>query len=256
MAQSITTLLAILATFVVNSLSNLFPPKGLNVGEIANTILSGVLITPANYAFAIWGVIYVGLIAYGVYQLRPQQRQDIHIRRVNLLLIAACCAQVIWIYLFTLRLFGISILAMLGILAPLVLAYRILYADQRVSRDRQWMARIPFSIYLAWIAVATVVNVASALYAGNWSGWGISPVVWTAVMIGVTGAIAAYVVWVQRDLAFLCVFLWAYGAIAQRQLSVPIIRGTAVGIILILILWFLWVTWFFAQRSKSVDSLP
>ncbi|MEO0491633.1 MAG: tryptophan-rich sensory protein, partial [Cyanobacteria bacterium J06659_2] len=61
------TLVAILATLMVNTLSNFFPPGGQNVGEISNTVLSGVLITPANYAFAIWGLIYIGLIAYGVY---------------------------------------------------------------------------------------------------------------------------------------------------------------------------------------------
>jgi ammonia channel protein AmtB len=75
---AILTWIAILGTLLVNSLSNFFPPGGQNVGEIANTILAGVLITPANYAFAIWGVIYVGLIAYGVYQ---SQRPNVSIQR-------------------------------------------------------------------------------------------------------------------------------------------------------------------------------
>jgi hypothetical protein len=52
---AIATAIAIVATLVVNTLSNLYPPGGQNVGEIANTVLAGVLITPANYAFAIWG---------------------------------------------------------------------------------------------------------------------------------------------------------------------------------------------------------
>ncbi|MGL4622150.1 MAG: tryptophan-rich sensory protein, partial [Chroococcidiopsis sp.] len=65
---SLATLFAILATLGVNVLSNFFPVRGLNIGEIANTILQGVQITPANYAFAIWGLIYLGLIAYGIYQ--------------------------------------------------------------------------------------------------------------------------------------------------------------------------------------------
>ncbi len=51
------TLLAIIATLSVNILSNFFPPQGLNIGEIANTILQGVQITPSNYAVAIWGLI-------------------------------------------------------------------------------------------------------------------------------------------------------------------------------------------------------
>lgn len=66
---AIATTVAIIATLLVNTLSNLFPLGGQNVGQISNTLLSGVLITSANYAFSIWGLIYVGLIAYGFYQL-------------------------------------------------------------------------------------------------------------------------------------------------------------------------------------------
>ena len=102
------TLFAILATLSVNVLSNFFPPKGLSIGEVANTILQGVQITPANYAFAIWGLIYLGLIAYGIYQLRPTERGNPTLRRVDFLLIIACIAQIAWVYLFTLSLFWFS----------------------------------------------------------------------------------------------------------------------------------------------------
>lgn len=226
---AIATAIAILATLLVNTLSNFFPPGGANVGEIANTILGGVLITPANYAFAIWGLIYVGLIAYGVYQLRPNQRTDVMIRRVDTLLILACVAQVIWIYLFTLQLFWVSVLAMLVILGSLIGAY-LAFDIGRVpaSRDRRWMAHIPFSVYLGWISVATVVNIASALYASNWNGWGISGVTWTVIMILVSAIIAGIVAIQRVDLPFVLVFVWAYGAIALRHLDTAAIWITAV----------------------------
>lgn len=132
----IATLIAILTTLIVNILSNFFPPQGLNIGEIANTILQGVQITPANYAFAIWGLIYLGLIAYGIYQLRPEQRSHPTIRRVDSLLIIACIAQMVWVYLFTMRLFWLSVVAMLAILLPLIGAYLQLGTGQeRVSRS-------------------------------------------------------------------------------------------------------------------------
>ncbi|HEY9642894.1 MAG TPA: hypothetical protein V6C57_20565, partial [Coleofasciculaceae cyanobacterium] len=123
MGLPIATLIAIFATLVVNALSNFFPPAGLNIGAIANTVLQGVQITPANYAFAIWGVIYLGLIAYGLYQFQPAQRGDATLRRVDVLLIIACLAQSAWVYLFTLQQFWASVLAMLLILLPLIGAY-------------------------------------------------------------------------------------------------------------------------------------
>jgi hypothetical protein len=223
------TLIAILATLSVNILSNFFPARGANIGKIANTILQGVQITPANYAFAIWGVIYLGLITYGFYQLRPMERGNPTIRRVDSLLIIACIAQIAWVYLFTLRLFWLSVVAMLAILLPLIGAYlQLETGKERVSRERKWMAHVPFSIYLGWISVATIVNIASALYISGWDGWGISAEGWTVIMLIVGAVIAAMVAIQGADIAFTLVFIWAYVAIAIRQLDAPSIWITAV----------------------------
>ena len=224
----IATLIAIFATLSFNILSNFFPPRGANIGKISNTILQGVQVTPANYAFAIWGLIYLGLITYGFYQLRPSVRGNPTITQVDFLLITACIAQIAWVYLFTLHLFWLSVVAMLGILLPLIGAYGQLKNDPRVSREQKWMAHIPFSIYLGWISVATIVNVASALYISNWDGWGISAAAWTAIMIVVGAFVAAIVAIQQADIAFTLVFVWAYVAIAIRQLNEPTIWITAV----------------------------
>ncbi|MBD1999362.1 tryptophan-rich sensory protein [Leptolyngbya sp. FACHB-541] len=229
MGLAIATLLAILATLTVNALSNFFPPEGLNIGEIANTVLQGVQITPANYAFAIWGLIYLGLITYGVYQLGPSRRSEPRIRRASGFLIIACLAQIIWVYLFTTQLFWLSVVAMLGILLSLIAAYLQLGIGHiRASRSQRWQAFAPFSIYLGWISVATVVNVASALYSNGWTGWGISDVSWTVIMLIVSAIIAAIVAVQRADVAFTLVFVWAYVAIAIRQLNTPAIWITAV----------------------------
>lgn len=247
---AIATLFAILATLTINVLSNFFPLKGANIGEISNTILQGVQITPANYAFAIWGLIYIGLIAYGIYQLRPTQRQDPTLQRVSILLIIACVAQIVWVYLFTMRFFWLSVVAMLVILLSLIGAYLKLGVGKvRTLRDRQWLAHIPLSIYLGWISVATVVNIASALYISNWDGWGVNAVNWTAIMLVVATVIAAIVAIKRADVAFTCVFIWAYIAIAIRQVDNPTISITAVvsavvlGILLIL------------SKNKTVKSI-
>ncbi|XWK88314.1 MAG: tryptophan-rich sensory protein [Phormidium sp.] len=225
---SIATLVAIFATLIVNILSNFFPPGGRNIGEIANTILQGVLITPANYAFAIWGLIYLGLIAYSLYQFHPLQRGRSTIQQVNALVILASLAQIFWVYLFTLQLFWLSVLAMLIILLPLIRTYLLLRSSRlQVSRERRWFAQIPFSIYLAWISVATIVNIASALYISGWDGWGINDTGWTAIMLIIGTVIAAIVAIQKGDVAFTLVYVWAYVAIALRHLANPVIWITA-----------------------------
>lgn len=233
---ALATPVAVVGTLAVNTLSNFFPPGGQNVGEIANTTLAGVLITPENYAFAIWGLIYLGLIAYSVYQFEPSRRGDTTIRQANKLLIVACIAQIIWIFLFTLQFFALSILAMLVILLPLIAAYLALGADRAgLNRRRRWFAQYPFSIYLGWISVATVVNVASALYMTGWNQWGLSDPVWTSIMIFVSAAIAALVILKRRDIAFTLIFAWAYTAIAVRHADSTLIWGSAAIAILALL---------------------
>ena len=68
MIRQWSNLIAILATFLMNIYVNISPPGGQTIGEISNTIFKDVLITPASYAFAIWGLIYLGLISFGIYQ--------------------------------------------------------------------------------------------------------------------------------------------------------------------------------------------
>lgn len=250
------TLAAILGTFAVNAWSNIFPINGLSIGQIANTLFTQVQILPANYAFSIWGVIYLGLIGFGVYQLLPNQRHNPVLRRVDYLLIIACVVQAIWVVLFLLRQFWWSTIAMLGILLPLIGIYLSLGIGQRdrhsgrISRQEKWLAHVPFSIYLGWISVATIVNVAVSLYHNNWNGFGIAPSVWTAIMMGVAGAIAALIAVQRRDVAYPLVIVWALIAIAIRQSSVPLIVSVAVGVAIVLSLLVL-ASWFKSSRSSS-----
>ncbi|PZV08165.1 MAG: hypothetical protein DCF21_20970 [Leptolyngbya sp.] len=244
--------MAVLGAVVFNTLFNRFPPGGQSVGEIANTILAGVLITPANYAFAIWGIVYLGLFAYAIYQFHPQRRQDPQLQRVNWLLIVACIAQSVWIGLFSIQQFGWSILAMLGILIPLMGIYLTLgIGRERVSRQRRWMAHIPFSLYLGWISVATIVNVASALYASNWGGWGISSVTWTVAMIVVAAIIGELVIYRHGDVAFTLVFVWAFVAIAVRQSEIPAVRWISLIVAGVMLLWLALVKLGLPLRSQG-----
>lgn len=252
---AIATAIAIVAAVVFNTLFNRFPPSGQNVGEIANTVLDGVLITPANYAFAIWGLIYLGLFAYAVYQFHPERRQEAQIQRVNGLLIVACIVQTLWILLFTMQWFNWSVVAMVALLLALIGSYTTLNIGRdRISRQRRWMAHIPFSLYLGWISVATIVNVASALYASSWGGGGISAVTWTVAMIAVAALVAAAVIYLRRDVAFTLVFVWALVAIAVRQSDIPAIRWTALASAGVLLIWLAVANYALPQRPTPSRS--
>jgi hypothetical protein len=234
-------LTAILAAFGINVWANIAPINGLTIGAISNTFFQNVLIVPANYAFAIWGLIYLGLITFGVYQVLPTQRQNPRLRRMGYLLVVASLAQIAWVFFFLYRLFTLSLVAMVAILLSLIGIYlRLGIGSARVSRTEKWQVNIPLSIYLAWISVATIVNVALTLYHLGWGGWGISPAVWTVIVLIVGAAIAAIVSIQRADIAFVLVIVWAYVAIAVRQANLSAIAitagGGAIALILLLLL--------------------
>lgn len=229
--RQITTLAAVLGSIAINTLSNVFPLNGVSVGELSNTLFASVQIIPANYAFAIWGLVYIGLITFGIYQLQPTQRENPRLHHSGYLLAIACLSQCAWIYLFLSRLFPLSNLAMLGILIPLIVLYqRLEIGRERVSRQERGFIHLPISIYLGWISVATIVNVAIGLYSLNWDGWGIAPSVWTVVMMTIASVIAAAISVQRHDTAYVLVIVWALVAIAIRQANTPLIAMTGWGL--------------------------
>ena len=231
------TFTAIIGAFVVNVVSNIFPLNGLSIGEISNTVFAEVLIIPANYAFAIWGLIYLGLFALAIYQLLPKQRSDGYLRKTGYLLVIASVAQGIWVYLFLSRLFALSVIAMVLILASLIAVYmRLDIGRKGVSKIKKWCVHFPISIYLGWISVATIVNVASWLYFVEWNGWGISAELWTAMMLLVASLIAAFFVNKRRDFAYTGVTVWALIAIAIKQWNNSLLRNLALILAIALIL--------------------
>ncbi len=233
--RQIVTLLSIITAFGMNVFANISPPNGLTIGEISQQIFKDVLITPASYAFAIWGLIYLGLISLAIYQALPSQRNDALLRQIGYKLAIASIAQTIWVICFLYRQYAVSFLAMLCILLPLIAAYWSLPFKSRISRWQKWLIRTPISIYLAWISVATVVNGAVVLSSWQWGGWGISAVGWTVIMLLVAGFITHFVTIPRFDLAYAGVFVWALIAIAIKNSEIILISGTAIGLSIALI---------------------
>jgi hypothetical protein len=235
--RQIINLIAIVAAFVINIVANIAPFNGQTIGEISNTLFQDVLITPANYAFAIWGLIYLGLISFAIYQALPAQRQNSQLRRMGYLVAIASLAQIIWIFFFLYNLFALSLVAMLGILFPLIGAYQSLRnGDRFTGRQQKWLVYFPISIYLGWISVATIVNGAIVLDYWNWNGWGISAQIWTVIMLLVATAIAVTVSIRRVDLAYTGVFVWAFVAIAVRNSNNLLIAATAGGLAIVLVI--------------------
>ncbi len=217
---------AALVALVVNGMANAIPLNGQTTAAVSDKF--PVYFVPAGYVFAIWGVIYLGWIAFVVYQALPAQRENPRLQRIGWLFALGCVANASWIFLWHYEYFPLTAVVMLSLLALLIAIYlRLDIGRQRVSTVEKWCVDIPFSLYLGWICVATIANVTDLLYYWKWDALGIAPETWAVIMLLAATAIALAVALTRADVAFLLVIVWSFAGIAVKQGSVPLVANTA-----------------------------
>ena len=217
---------AIVVTLAVNILANTVPFNGQNTGEISDRFK--VYFVPAGYVFAIWGVIYLGLIAFAIFQALPSQAENPRLRRLGYLFAIANLANAIWLFFWHYNQFVMSLFAMLTLLGLLIATYLILEIGcTRVSAGERWMIQLPVSVYLGWISVATIANVSDVLYYLQWNGFGIKPESWAVLMLAVAVILAVMMALSRRDVAFLLVFLWSFIGIGIKQSDTKLVSISA-----------------------------
>lgn len=214
--RQIINLVAVFATITMNILANALPLNGLNTGEISDRF--EVYFVPAGYVFAIWFLIYVGLIAFGIYQALPSQRENPRLVRVGYLFVLSCLANIAWLFMWHYEQFVGSLVAMLVLLGCLIAIYlRLGIGRSQVPAAERWLVQVPFSIYLGWITVATVANITDVLFFLEWDGWGLSAEAWFVIVLGAVAAIATSMALLRSDVAYLLVLVWALIGIALKH---------------------------------------
>jgi benzodiazapine receptor len=226
--------LAFLITIIVNALAgstSLLNNK--TTADISDQFTS--LVTPAGYVFSIWGIIYTLLLIFIVYQALPGQRdKDFH-KEIGSLFILSCAFNIIWLFLWQYEYIILSVLLMLGLLSTLIMIYlRLNIGKSPIELRERLSVHLPFSVYLGWITIATIADVAAAHVSINWDGLGLSPVTWFMAVVMVALAITLLVLLTRRDIAYSLVIIWALIGIAVKQFGNPSIVMTS-GIIAFII---------------------
>ncbi|HSN78140.1 MAG TPA: TspO/MBR family protein, partial [Anaerolineae bacterium] len=226
LTRQILIVVAVVATITVNGLANALPINGLQTGEISDSF--PVYFTPAGYVFAIWGVIYLGLLAYAIYQALPAQRQNPRLRSIRTLFLVGSLANVAWILLWHYQLFPLTLVAMLVLLGTLI----GIYLRLRIGRSSPPLVErlavdLPFSIYLGWITVATIANVTALLSYWNWNGFGVSQEAWLVITLAVALVVATLMALTRSDVAFLLVLAWAFAGIGVKHATVEPVAPAA-----------------------------
>ncbi|MBU1369918.1 MAG: tryptophan-rich sensory protein, partial [Bacteroidetes bacterium] len=209
-----------------------------NTGAINNKTVGSVsdnldnLFTPAGYAFAIWGVIYLGLLVLGIYMVVRAFNDDGHnafIAKAAPTLILAHLGNAIWLWFWLNEATGISVIVMGFILIMLILTVLRLNM-QRWDAPLKFIALVwwPIDLYFGWISVATIANISAYLGKLNWTG-GISELNWTIIMISIASLLALFMIFTRNMREYAGVFIWAFIAIAVRHFDqIPAIFWTAI----------------------------
>ncbi len=209
--RSILVLLATIGTIVFNTLAANGLVGGVTPAEISDRYPTPI--TPAGYAFAIWSLIYLGLIIFSIYQLLPANVA--RFRSIRSLFIISCVLNCGWIYFWH----NDQIALCLGIISALLLTlffinWRLLNTS---SLTEYWFVKAPFSIYFGWVTAATLVNFAIFLKATSTD---ISGGTWTAIAVILIALAATLGVLVRFRLSnylYPLAIAWALTAIGVKQ---------------------------------------
>lgn len=219
-ADWIGNIVAFVAVIVVNFMSNAVPLGGQTTGEISAAYPA--LFTPSGFTFAIWGLIYLSLAAFVVYQSLPSQRDSATVARISPWFKLNCLANAAWIFAWHYDLLIVSLVLMLGILVSLIQIFRV------VGSESAFVLRFPFSLYTGWVTVATIANLSVVQLAYGLDDAGLTAIQWTWLKLAVAGAIGAIVISRTRNAIYVAVIAWAAFGIYSKQSATPEVAGAAI----------------------------
>ena len=248
--NQIITILVTVLTITVNGLANALPLNGQGTGEISDRF--DIYFVPAGYVFSIWGLIYLGLVAFTFYQALPAQRDNLLLKKIYPAYWIGNLANAVWIFLWHYEVFSLTLVMMLTILASLLYLYvQISKVGSDLDRNQKWFVKLPVSIYLGWISVATIANVSQVLFYFDWGGWGISPTAWTVILLAIATVLGLLMLWRENDIAYVLVLVWAFVGINNSQADTALVASVAWFASVILIVAVI-VVYFLKRRSTRM----
>lgn len=222
-------ILGFIGVLVVNSMAVLLPLNNRTTEELSDMYPN--LFVPAGLTFSIWGVIYVLLLLFTLYQaadlFRGKSDRTAFVERTGLLYLASSLFNIGWILAWHYEQVLLSVFIMLGLLVTLITLY-LNIGDRFKSFGEKLMTKVPISVYLGWISVAIVANITALLVDIGWDGFGISQEIWTYVMMGAAFLLAVLMKLQRDDMPYGLVIIWALAGIAVKRFATePFFAGVS-----------------------------
>ena len=227
---------------VINALAEYLPLGIGSTGAISEKYKN--LFTPAPITFAIWGIIYLLLALFIVYQMNFSAKNWYAVEMVKAIgfwFIVSCIMNIGWMFSWHYDMIYLSVAYMIGLLLSLIMVT----SELRQLDSPPLLARVAgygFYIYLGWICAATIANISVLLVKLNWGRIGISEQIWTVIIILVGACIGMMFILFNRNYISAAAIIWAYCGILIKHIGQKgfagqyalVIAATIVGIVLIL----------------------
>lgn len=243
--RALLSLLIFIGTIAVNALANILPINNLNTGQVSE--LYPNLFTPAGLTFSIWSAIYLLLLSFVI--LAWSRRNDPFIQQLLPWFIVSCFLNITWILLWHYLFIELSVVVMISLLLVLTKIFLLLQSHTMHDLKERIFIELPFTLYFAWICVATIANISALLVSLSWDGEPVAPEIWSLIMMLMATLLAIYITEKYTAPAFALVVMWAlFGIYWKWRLSefTFIING---GVILILILGGVFIHTFSRKRK-------
>ncbi len=214
---ALSSLLILSATLYINFLGGTGAINDISTGEVSAHYPA--LFTPAGSTFAIWSVIYLLNISFIVVQLlesfKSEGKGDMRLTKV---FAGICLLNVGWIFAWHHEALEISVILMLGLLISLIYAF-LLSQKTELVRAGGAITKANFSVYLAWICVATIANLSALLISWGVPYQDITAVVLTLVVISVATFLATWQLFRFKNAWYAAVTVWALYGIYKARIA-------------------------------------
>lgn len=227
------TLLTYIIMITLNALASILPINGRDTGQISDFYAN--LFAPAGITFSIWGLIYLLLLGYSIYQFSIYRTKNDNIKKllimISFVFTINSIANSFWILAWHYDNILLSLILMLVILSTLIVI-NIRLRNEKLSFIQHIFIRLPFTVYLGWITVATVANVTTYLVSIGWNRFGIAEYLVTDVIIIVAALIGFVATIYYKSIAYALVIIWAYAGIALKHMSETGFNGEYISVII------------------------
>ena len=219
---SFLNLIGFLAVVIVNALAVILPINNMTTQQLSDKYPN--LFVPAGITFSIWGIIYLLLLVFIIYQFIVAFRRSSDERgifeKISILFFISCIFNVAWILAWHYEIVWLSLIIMVLLLISLISIYvRLGTGKPGIRNSEKIMINIPFSVYLGWITIATIANATAFLVKINWYKFGISDQLWTVIVIAVGIIITLATLFSRNDIFYCLVAIWALVGILLKRIA-------------------------------------